>query len=78
MEAAQSGTAGNGSGAALSELPNNGGHWSSLGRVLTHSGGRFSKHVRITRGGSYRIEAHTSGGDLVSGFSQTVTIHTHS
>lgn len=34
VEAAQSGTAGNGSGAALSELPNNGGHWSSLAGLL--------------------------------------------
>jgi hypothetical protein len=56
--------------------------WSTVGRTLSrlHTGAssaKYAKRVRIKRGGSYRVEARTSGGNYVTGDSATVTIRTH-
>ena len=57
------------------------GRWRTLARTLSrHRAGatdaKFSKHVRITRGGSYRVEA-VGAGAIVTGASVPFTIHTH-
>jgi hypothetical protein len=57
-------------------------HWSTLGRTLSrHRSGastaKFSKRIRIRRGGSYRVEARGSGGNYVTGDSTPFTIRSH-
>jgi hypothetical protein len=59
-----------------------GSRWSTVGTTISHrrpgaSSAKFSKRVRIRRGGSYRVEARSAGGDYVTGDSAPFTIHTH-
>jgi hypothetical protein len=56
--------------------------WSTVGTTISHrrpgaSSAKYSKRVRIRRGGSYRVEARSAGGDYASGASAPFTIHTH-
>jgi hypothetical protein len=57
------------------------GRWSTITHTLSRhrpgaTDGKFSKHVRIRRGGSYRVEA-VGAGAYVSGSSVPFTIRTH-
>jgi hypothetical protein len=56
--------------------------WATVGRTLSrhHSGAslaKFSKRIRIRRGGSYRVEARGAGGNYATADSTPFTIHTH-
>jgi hypothetical protein len=56
------------------------GRWTTVGRTLSrHRGGaasaKFSKRIRISRGGFYRVEARTSGGNYVTSDSGMISIH---
>jgi hypothetical protein len=56
--------------------------WSTVGTTISHrrpgaSRAKYSRRVRIRRGGSYRVEARSAGGDYTTGDSTPFTIHTH-
>jgi hypothetical protein len=56
--------------------------WATVGRTLSRHRSaapmaKFSKRIRIRRGGTYRIEARGAGGNYASGDSAPFTIRTH-
>jgi hypothetical protein len=56
------------------------GRWTTVGRTLSRhrvgaGSAKFSKRVRIQRGGVYRVEARTSGGNYVTTDSGMISIH---
>jgi hypothetical protein len=65
---------------AIQRLSSTGKSWITVAGTITHRAGtsfsRFSKRVRITRGGSYRVFVANLDGNLVSGSGRTVKIHT--
>jgi hypothetical protein len=65
---------------AFQRLSSTGRSWVTVAGTITHrastSFSRYSKHVRITRGGSYRVYVENLDGNLVSSSGRTVKIHT--
>ena len=56
------------------------GGWSTIAGSITRTGGStysgFSKRIRVTRGGNYRVFVSIVDGNLVSGIGRTVTLRT--
>lgn len=65
---------------AIQRLSRSGTRWITLAGTITHHAGttfsRFSKRVRVTRGGSYRVFVANLDGNYVSSSGRTVRIHT--
>ena len=52
------------------------GRWVTIGGTVVHSGGHYSKRVKIRRGGSFRVWTGVADQQYVSNHGRTVRLHT--
>jgi hypothetical protein len=52
------------------------GRWVSINGTIVRSGGRYSKRVRIRRGGSYRVWTGIANGEYTSNHGRTFRLRT--
>jgi hypothetical protein len=53
------------------------GRWVTVGGTVTRHGGRYSKRVKIRRGGSYRVWAGVTDQQYTSNHGRTIRLQTH-
>jgi hypothetical protein len=65
------------SGAQVALQKKKSGRWVTVGGTVTRSGGKFSKRLKIRRGGSYRVWAGVPDGQYTSNNGRTVYLRSH-